>query len=197
MRSSDRRRACALALRAILCAALLSTAATAARADRYFGVGGGVAIPYDGKVGWSVLAETGRPWFGSKHFRGSTEFEFRRMQAADTDASATSDVPLDEYHLRLMGRFIFAPGKLTPYLGGGGGLSLLHSGSTATSSSELGLGAGLLALAGVEFPLAGPRLSFYAETRFGYTWDLTGDFSNIKSGGFDGFTGIGGLRFWF
>jgi hypothetical protein len=181
----------------MLCAAVLSTAATAAHADRYFGVGGGVAIPYDGKVGWSVLAETGRPWFGSKYFRGSTEFEFRRQEAADADTSATSDIPLDEYHLRLMGRFFFAPGKLTPYLGGGAGLSLLHAESTATTSSEIGLGVGVIGLAGVEMPIAGPRVSLYAETRFGYTWDVTGDFSNLQNGGFDGFTGIGGLRFWF
>jgi hypothetical protein len=201
MRSSDRRRAAGLALRALLCTALCSTVAVtvaaSARADRYIGVGGGVAIPYDGKVGWSVNAETGRSMFGSKYLRGSTEFEFRRQEAATSDTSLGYDVPLDEYHLRLMGRFVFAPGGFTPYIGGGGGLSLLHAGATPIVGSEIGLGVGLVALAGIEMPIIGPHVVLYGETRFGYTWDLTGDFSHLTSGGFDGFTGVGGLRFWF
>lgn len=182
---------------ALLCAlAGLTALPNAARADHFVGIAGGVAIPYKGAVGWNVLGEIGGNMWGSKHFLGGTEFEFKRQDASPTGAG-TSDVPVDLYNVRLLGRFVFAPKRLTPYFGGGGGLGAIHSSTTSTAPSELGLSANVLGLVGMNLPLAGGRIGVFGEARFGFTWDLTGDFSQVRRKGFDGFSGVAGVRFRF
>lgn len=183
---------CALAV-SLLC---MTAAPDCARADRYAGLAGGVAIPYKGAVGWNVLGEIGGHMWGSKHFLGGAEFEFKRQDASPA-GGGSSDVPVDLYNVRLLGRFVFAPKRLTPYFGGGGGLGAIHTSSTATDPKELGLSANIVGLVGVNLPLAGGRIGLFSEARFGFTWDLTGDFSHVQRKGFDGFAGVGGIRFRF
>ena len=198
MRSIDRRLAINRPLRALVFAVLFLTAgAGPAVADSYFGVAGGAFVPYKGQVGWSVLGEFGGPMWGSRHFRGSTEFEFRRYQAGPEDTVINEQVNIDSYNLRLLGRFIFAPKKFTPYIGGGGGMTVIDAEATAINRAEISFGLSVLGLVGIEAPIVRDRLTIYAETRFGYTWALTGQLQHVNQSGFDGFTGVGGLRFWF
>ncbi len=184
----------------VLSAALLGACLVAlpgpALADRFIGVGGGVAIPYKGQVGWTVLGEFGGHMWGSKHFLGGTEFEFRRQDASPA-GGAIEDVPVDLYNVRLLGRFVFAPKRISPYFGGGGGLGAIRTASTSTRGSELGLSASVIGLFGLHVPVAGGRIGLFGEGRFGYTWALTGDYSHVRGKGFDGFTGVGGLRLRF
>jgi len=195
MRPTAASRAFARALALALVAAGLFLAPGVASAERIVGVGGGVAIPYKGQVGWSVLGELGGHMWGSKHFVGTTEFEFRRQDASPS--SGSEDVPVDLYNLRLLGRFVFAPKRISPYLGAGGGLGAIHTHDTSTRTSELGLSASVLGLGGLHVPVAGGRIALFGEARFGFTWDLTGDFAHVRRKGFDGFTGVGGVRFAF
>lgn len=167
----------------------------AARAERFVGVGGGAILPYQGEVGWNVFGEIGSHLWGSKHFLGGTEFSFRRQDASPTSGSEL--VQTDLYDVRLLGRFVFAPKRISPYFGGGGGLGAVHTRATSTVDKEVGLSANVLGLVGLHVPFAENRVAFFAEARFGYTWDLTGDFDHVKRSGFDGFSGVGGLRFAF
>ncbi len=196
MRSNRPTRVPVRALSIALAAACLAALPGSAAADRFVGVGGGVAIPYKGQVGWTVLGEIGGHMWGSKHFLGSTEFEFRRQDASPA-SGGTEDVPTDLYNVRLLGRFVFAPKRISPYFGGGGGLGAIHTHATSTRNSELGLSASILGLLGLHVPVAQGRIGLFGEARFGYTWDLTGDFSHVRRKGFDGFTGVGGMRFRF
>jgi len=196
MRAIRARRAAASAGATLVALFSLAALPGQALADRYVGLAGGAAIPYKGALGWNVLAEIGGHMWGSKHFLGGAEFEFKR-QDADATASGAPDVPVDLYNARLLWRFVFAPKRLTPYFGAGGGLGAINAKATATESSELGLSANVVAIGGVNWPVMKDRMSLFGEARFGYTWDLTGDFSHVRRQGFDGFSGMGGIRFRF
>jgi len=195
MRATHARRAIACALSTLAAAACLAGLPGHAAAERYIGLGGGVALPYQGEVGWTVLGEIGGHMWGSKHFLGGTEFEFRRQDASPT--TGTEHVPVDLYNVRLLGRFVFSPKTISPYIGLGGGLGAVHARETSTDDSEVGLSASILGLAGLHVPFAEGRIAFFTEARFGFTWDLTGDFSHVDPKGMDGFTAVGGLRFRF
>jgi hypothetical protein len=195
MRPSLAPRTLAGAVSTLVVVACLATLPGSASADRFVGVGGGVAIPYKGQVGWTVLGEIGSHLWDSPYFLGSTEFEFRRQDASASGGGP--DVPVDLYNLRLLGRFVFSPKTISPYFGGGGGLGAINTKATATDNSELGLSGSVIGLLGLHVPLAKGRIALYGETRFGFTWDLTGDFSHVRRKGFDGFTGVGGVRFRF
>ena len=202
MRSNDRRPVSIHSLAARLaiatCAALLALVGFSARdaqARGFVGGGGAVFIPYDGEVGWNVYGEVGGYAWGTKgHFLSSGEFEFRRGAGNPTSGNV-EDVNYDMYTLRWIGRFVFNPGHFTPYIGGGGGVSAINTKDTISRPGDLGMGLGVLGLAGLEAPF-GNRFSIYSEVRFGYTWDVVGSFGNVKRSGMDGFSGVGGVRFW-
>jgi hypothetical protein len=184
---------------------------SSASADLYYGAGGGLSVPYDGQVGWSVVGEIGGDIF-SKHFRLGGDFQFIDQQR-ELDLRGVGfgryDVALRSYEIRALFRFMFNPGKLTPYVGGGGGVSIIdfnHPGLTSElsglgvpdvliSDSTVGIGAGLLVLAGIEWPIMTKAVNLYGEARAGYTWEVTDNLKGLlTNGSFSGFQAIFGLR---
>jgi len=199
-------------LSALLGTVLIVLAVAApASAELYYGGGGGLSVPYDGQVGWSVVGEIGGDVF-SDHFRLGGDFQFIDQQR-ELDLRGAGfgryDVALRSYEIRALVRFMFNPGKLTPYIGGGGGVSIIdfdHPGLTSDlgglgvpdfliSDSTVGIGAGLLFLVGIEWPVMTKAMNLYAEGRAGYTWEVTDNLNGLlNNGNYSGFQAIFGLR---
>jgi hypothetical protein len=182
--------------------------ASGAAADTYVGAGGGAVVPWSGDVGWSVMGEIGTD-LSSEYFRLGGEFSYSSYdQSLDYRLLGLGQIPIEmrTYELRLVTRYVLFPGKLTPYIGGGGHLALIDANDwkvralvrnpfLVRSGSSLGFGGGLLGLVGLELPLFTKQLNLFAEGRVAYTWEITSNLGpGIGPDNFSGFQGIAGIR---
>ena len=193
-------------LAGVLLAALL--AAAPARAEMYFGGAGGAFVPLEGSTGWTVLLELGTDW-SSEHIRVGGEAIFSSLEKTlDTSAFGGSrfDLAIRTYELRFVTRYVMFPGRLSPYIGVGGGfvvtdtddVPLAAFGSLAPlwlARGEIAFGGGLDGQVGLELPLFSKDLNLFAEGRAKYNWELTGNPSPfVREDDTSGFSAIAGVR---
>jgi len=167
------------------------------------GGAGGIFSPFDGKAGFSGLGQLMRQV--SPKIRLGGEFEFRDYKA---EVFKVNNVDTQSFILRGIGLFFLRPEGVSPYIGAGLGLSVNSFDENQVEKkrpsfkvkTDLGVGFGVLALAGVEVPV-GDRLAFFAEGRVSADFQVT---KTDKSGGDDtdienigGITGLGGIRLRF
>ena len=114
---------------AVLASALLSLGAAAeSSAEIFIGVGGGALLPWEGDTGYSVMGEFGGN-IVTERLRLGVEFEYEDY---DVDVGLAdlglpdATLAIRSYDLRAMLRFVLFPKRITPYLGVGGGFTLLE-----------------------------------------------------------------------
>ncbi|MBW2232778.1 MAG: outer membrane beta-barrel protein [Deltaproteobacteria bacterium] len=197
--------------RAFAAIALSWLAASPTLAETYVGAGVGVLVPYEGGTGWTLMGEIGTDWT-NKWVRVGAEFVFSNLdQGADLTSVGLPpvEVRLRTYELNFVTRYVMFPGRISPYLGVGGGFIFIDVDDGKLkqalgvppifqSGSTTGIGGGLLGLVGLEIPLFSKSMNLFAEARVDYYWEFT---SNLKplidEKNYNGFSGIGGLRMRF
>jgi lipid A oxidase len=143
---------------------------------------------FDFRAGWEGRSLEGAPyyglrltrWLGGTHPDWGLALDFVHSKLyADEATLARSGFPRLEFthglnvlSLNAMRRFP-QPGRLTPYLGAGAGITIPHVEITTPAGAraleyQLG-GPALVAMAGASWRVAG-RLSFFAEWRVDYVW---------------------------
>lgn len=193
--------------------ALCAIHAGSAHAELYAAAGGGVMVPWSGETGWTLVGEFGTDWT-NEHVRVGGEFVFSdsaKSAPLGYPSRLSTDVAIKVYQLNFMTRYMMFPGKLSPYIGVGGGFSVIDVDdsffkgainpalvSLARNNSNVGIGGGLLGLVGLELPMFSKNVNLYAEGRASYIWELTSNLDPIlESKNFSGFSGIVGLRMRF
>ena len=186
--------AAALALAALL-------APTAAHADLHVGLGLGGALPWDpdNDTGLSVAGSITGGGFGDR-LRIGGEFEFRDTE---TEILSVSGVDTRTYDIRAIVQFVPFPNYLSPYVGLGIGLQIIHldddrieNFATANGASigAVGLGTGAVAMVGLNVPLTSD-VDLFVEGRTDISVELTDNFEDaLQPKDLSTFTGMLGLR---
>jgi hypothetical protein len=197
--------------RAFAAVAIGWLAASPSLADTYVGASAGAVVPYEGGVGWTMMAEIGTDWT-NKWVRVGGEFVFSNLDQ-DADLSSIGVAPvklgLRTYELNFVTRYVMFPGHISPYIGVGGGFIFIDVDDgdlkralgvppIFQSGSTTGIGGGLLGLVGLEIPLFSESINIFAEGRVDYYWELTNNLKPlIDEKNYNGFSGIVGLRMRF
>ena len=206
-------------IRLALATSLLASWASLASAEEvdlyYAGAGGGAFVPWSGETSWTVMGEFGTDW-SSPHVRVGGEFVFTdsSKQASLGFANPVgADVGIRTYQLNFVTRYVMFPGRFTPYIGVGGGFSVIDvddasfkallnpalppaaAALLARGNSSVGIGGGVLGLVGLELPVGSQNVNLFAEGRASYIWELTSGLEPVASPeNFSGFTGAVGIR---
>ena len=212
-------RARARGLRLVVATSLIfawSGSGSAEAEDLYYaGAAGGAFVPWSGETGWTVMGEFGTDW-SSPHVRVGGEFVFsdsnRDAQLGYPSRIGTS-IGIRTYQLNFVTRYVMFPGRFTPYIGVGGGFSVIDVDDRtyrallnpalppadlallARDNSSVGIGGGVLGLVGLELPVGSKNVNLYAEGRASYIWELTSSHEPVASSqNYSGFTGAVGVR---
>jgi len=190
---------------------MLLGAVAPATADVIISAGAGVSVPYDGDIGYSVLGSIGSTIF-SDYTRLEAEFEYREVDRTVDLSSAglgRVDLPIRNYDLRGIFRFVFRPDSWSPYVGVGAGIKLLSVDDRAlkralglpsqlANSKTYGVSFGLLGLLGIEVPLFSEHFKLFGEARADYSWEMTDGVGSVVGDTNAGaFSAVGGLRYMF
>jgi hypothetical protein len=172
---------------------------------------GGLFDPAKGSSGTGIAVQYARK-LGKRHHLGP-EFEYRDF---DGELFGISDIAFKTYHLRALYRVdILTDSIITPYVGIGLGVAIndfdddkveaglaKKYGTPFVSVPSIGVGIGILGLAGVELRLPGlSMLSLFGEARYEYSAQFTqikgvGD-EDLEVDNLGGLGVHGGLRFSF
>ena len=170
-------------------------------------LGGGIGYhaPWQGRGGplatanLLVSSPTGHWRFGGELFHREYETRF----------AGVSDVDIESWELNLVAHYIFFPGRITPYVGGGIGLlinevdgSEVEAGDpTIDFEDERGAGLGAYAALGLEIPLT-PHLALYSEGRIALGFQTIGEeeidgFGDTEDEDLGGASAVIGMRWAF
>ncbi len=168
--------------------------------------GGGVFSPFDGKTGFTGVIRS--MWATSPKTRIGFELDYTKFK---TKAFKVKNIQTKSYGVKFLWQHFFRPGKVSPYLGMGFGLSLnklddkkierARPNIEVVSKYAVGLGAD--GIAGVEFPL-GAHFALFTEGKVRVAYFLTseeergsGSGADYKAESLGGLSALGGIRLRF
>lgn len=184
--------------------AALVLVAMPAAGDGHMAMQGGVFVPWEGDVGYSLLLQLlGSNASAKARFGG--EFEFRSF---DSTIVGVSDVDVESYVIRGIWQQHFAPdAPVTPYIGLGLGISINHVDDRKVDRvrgrnvrSSTGAGPDGLFMLGIQARIPGAEyMSIYGEGRIGFTYDFIArnGRSGLENEQLGGVSGSSGIRFRF